>query len=528
MPLRRTKEDKIITEWEGHKLEPAGYLKMDLLGLKTLTVIRKCLTAIGKDINFIYNLPFDDEKVYENFRAGKTEAIFQFEGKNITKVLTKIKPTELEHLSITSSLYRPGPIESGVIQHYLDRRNGIEPIEYMHPIFEDILKPTLGLVIYQEQVIDIYAKLGLTYGEGDLLRRYCEQKNKDKMEFYYNKIKSSNVLPKDELDKLMPVIEERIGYSFNRSHSIQYAIVSYWGMWLKTYYPEIFCTVNLNQNLEKHEKIAKYIDMTEKECGIHVDYCDFNSLSSTFNIELKNNSKVMNFGYLCVKNISEESLFKINEYTKKHKPTTLKQILDDSDIHKIKKNVIETLIQVGAMDEFPVFDDIKLNRSQMIKFYERYIETCSMTKKELKNDEFFMGDKSKMFTKEYLDRHNIFEIKGSIKELIKQEFDLMGHCPMINIIFEKNKTQISNAKVMFGDNCRIGYIAEVAERNDKKKNKMCFLKVVDENGVMTKCTIFSGLYSKVKSELEQFALCVAVGKYSEQWNSLTVDKVIVL
>lgn len=530
MPLRRTKGDVIITEWEGHKLDPAGYLKMDLLGLKTLTVIKKCLDIIGKDINFIYNLPLNDDKVYNNFRKGKTEAIFQLESKNITSLLCKIKPTELEHISVTSSLYRPGPIETGVIEHYLKRKSGLEEIEYMHPLFESVLKPTLGLVIYQEQVIEIYNKLGLTFGEADLLRRYCEQKKSEKMQFYYDKIKAANILPKDEFEKLMPMIEERIGYSFNRSHSIQYSIVSYWGMWLKTYYPEIFCAVNLNQNLDKEEKINRYIKMAERECEIEVDYGDINNLSIHFDIVNKNDKKVLKFGYACVKSVSEESLRNIINFTKSNPVDSLKAFLETIKEHKAKKNVIDIFIKIGLFDKLDVFPGVKLNRNQLIKFYEKYLEYISMTKKALKADEFFKGDISKIFTDDFLKFSNILKIELNPLQLMKMEAEFIGHSPLLdsslNSMYIKNKVVIQRAKMMYGAGCRVGYVAEITEKLDKKKKKMCFFKLVEEDESQVKCTVFSTLYEKTK--IEKFCLYVVLGDYSLEWNSFTVKSMVKL
>jgi DNA polymerase-3 subunit alpha len=347
LPLRRSKEEKLVTEWESMKLSSSGYLKMDLLGLKTLSILKDVLNAIGKDINWLYNLPTNDPKVYDYFTQCKTLAVFQFEGDGMTGLLKEVKPKSVEDLAVCSALYRPGPISNGLLSSYIHRRKGAEITTYIHDIAKDVLEDTFGIMIYQEQVISLFHKLGLTYGEADLFRRALDEVRTKEIEYYTSKIRESKSLPLNELEQLLKDIENRIGYSFNKSHAIEYALISYWTMYFKVYYPIEFCMANLNRNLHDQEKISLYARMFVEENNKKIFYGNVN----TFTPKFERHNDTISFGYICIKGFSEDNLEKV---IVSRPYSSFEDYLKRS---KAKKNITQVLIDIGLFDNMRTFEN---------------------------------------------------------------------------------------------------------------------------------------------------------------------------
>ena len=406
LPLRRAKDKSLVTEWEGTKLSSCGFLKMDLLGLRTLTVLKDCLKMVNKDIDFLYTLPMNDPQVYKYFEDGKTLGIFQFESSGITGLLKKVCPKSIEDIAICSALYRPGPITHGLLADYINRRSGAAQVSYIHKVTEDILKDTLGILVYQEQIIDVFNKLGLTYGEADLLRRAIDSYNFKEMDEFSKKIREKKLLRDDELDILIEDIKTRAGYSFNKSHAIEYAIVSYWCMYFKYYYPSQFCLANLNRNLDDKEKVDLYITMAETELNRQVYYGDINDFRSVFEIV----DGTICYGYGSLKYLSLDILEKIISIRKEKPFTSVEDFLVRCT--KIKKNVVKILIDIGMLDKLKIFEKSEkmLDRCKLYKYYELYQKYHDKTKKDLASDTIIKGNFNNIFTEEFLNFHKVFDV----------------------------------------------------------------------------------------------------------------------
>ena len=506
LPLRLAKDKTLVTEWEGMKLSASGFLKMDLLGLKTLTYIKQCLRKINKSVDWLYSLPMDDPAVYEYFAKEKTSAIFQFEGASITGVVRKIKPVCIEDLAICSALHRPGPMTNGVMQDYMDRRNGDQEITYIHPIAKDILADTLGVVIYQEQIIELFNKLGLDYGEADILRRTLDEGGN--INKYYTKIKQLKVLPEYELDKLIEDIKERSGYSFNKSHAIQYAIISYWEMYLKVYHPLEFFLANINENFrtygrELQGKIRLNIIMFEEELEKRIYYGDINDFTTTFELY----KDTVSYGYACVKYLNEENL---NNVVALRPFTSVQDFLKRGN--KIKKNVAEILVGIGMLDNLKLFEksEIKMNRSQLMKYTELYRTWCKKTQKQLKDHPIIKNNIDNMFTIEYLQHENILDIKENKSDIIRYELDLEFDKTLMTLLrsFKKQgvekliesyiQSQMNNPykrrNKPIGD-IFIAYVNEILTVKKKfktgKNGAMCTLHLIDKDNLLHEGLMFN-------------------------------------
>src|SRR5450432_4760786 len=277
LPLHKTKNDEIVTAYDMKAVEKMGLLKMDFLGLTTLTIVDDALKLIaqrGAAID-LEKIPLDDPKTYESvFHTGLTSGIFQFESGGMTDVLRRYNPTSVEDLTALNALYRPGPIQGGMIDDFIERKWGRRKVEYELPELKEILQETLGVIVYQEQVMQAANKLaGYSLGEADLLRRAMGKKNADEMaqqrERFVQGADERN-FPEKKITKIFDLMEQFAGYGFNKSHSAAYALLAYHTAYLKTHYPVEFMAALLSSEISKPENVVKYI----KECremGIAVE-----------------------------------------------------------------------------------------------------------------------------------------------------------------------------------------------------------------------------------------------------------------
>src|SRR5580698_5926356 len=270
VPVVRSKNDEIVTAYDMKAIEKMGLLKMDFLGLTTLTVIDDCLKLIKSNRDEVVDMatiPLDDQITYEQvFHRALTSGVFQFESGGMRDVLRRYKPTTVEDLTALNALYRPGPIQGGMIDDFIERKWGRRKVEYELPPLETILKETLGVIVYQEQVMQIANVLaGYSLGEADLLRRAMGKKDPAEMAkqfFFFVSGATEKKFPKDIAGKLFDLMEQFAGYGFNKSHSAAYALLAYHTAYLKTHYPIEFMAALLTSEISKPENVVKYI----KEC----------------------------------------------------------------------------------------------------------------------------------------------------------------------------------------------------------------------------------------------------------------------
>lgn len=381
-------DENVTTQYNMLLLEELGLLKMDFLGLRTLTVIQKCLDIIkettGERID-INHLPMEDARVYDLISAGQTLGIFQLESAGMIRFMRELKPTCLEDIIAGISLYRPGPMDS--IPKYVRNKNKHEAITYHHPKLEPILKVTYGCLVYQEQVMQIVRDLGgYSYGRSDLVRRAMSKKKMDVMEkerelFIYGKLdEDGNVeIPGCVRNGVDPasasaIFDDMIDfakYAFNKSHAAGYAIVIYQTAWLKTHYPKPYMAALMTSVMGSQRKLALYINDCHK-MNIDVLAPDINYSHGHFTVE----NGAIRFGMLGIKNVGTGIIQALVSERKKGAYQTFFEFCDRLPHAELNKKAIESLIKAGA------FDSTRAKRSQLLTSFERIVEGVHRDKRK--------------------------------------------------------------------------------------------------------------------------------------------------
>ena len=354
VPLHRTKNDEIVTAYDMKAIEKLGLLKMDFLGLTTLTIIDDALRLIvqtrGETLN-LQTLALDDTETYEKvFHTGLTSGVFQFESHGMRDVLRRYKPTTVEDLTALNALYRPGPIQGGMIDDFIDRKWGRRKIEYELPELEVVLNETLGVIVYQEQVMQIANSLaGYSLGEADLLRRAMGKKNADEMAKQRERFVKGALergFPEKKIVKIFDLMEQFAGYGFNKSHSAAYALLAYHTAYMKTHYPVEFMAALLTSVSGSTDDVVKYINEC-REMGIPVEPPDVNVSAANFTPH----GDAIRFGLSAVKNVGHNAIESIvTARTETGAFKSIFQFCEKVDLRLLNKRVIESLIKSGAMD----------------------------------------------------------------------------------------------------------------------------------------------------------------------------------
>jgi DNA polymerase-3 subunit alpha len=353
-PLYRGSDDAITTQFAMSDIEEIGLLKMDFLGLKTLTLIDDAIASIGAATGVrpdIDGLTLDDPGVYDLFAKARTAGIFQFESEGMKNILRRLKPDRFEDLVAINALYRPGPIGGGLIDDFIKRRHGKIKVEYPHPLLAEILEGTYGVIVYQEQVMQIASAMaGYSLGEADILRRAMGKKKKEVMaaerERFIARAAAKGVKP-GEAGKVFDLMEYFAGYGFNKSHSAAYALVAYRTAWLKAHEPVHFMAALLTTEKGNTDKLVQYV--TEcREMGIQVLPPDVNTSSLDFTVE----GGHVRFGLSAIKNVGEGAIESILE-ARTRLGRGFRSIFDlaaEIDLRLVNKRVLESLVQAGALD----------------------------------------------------------------------------------------------------------------------------------------------------------------------------------
>lgn len=363
-------EKKIITQYDMYSIEELGLLKLDLLGLRTLSEIETTVNLVKERKNIEIKLDYenlDDEKAYQIYREGKTVGVFQVEGKGITEALKKLKPSNIEDINAMIALYRPGPVE--LIPSYIRRKFGKEKIEYLHPKLEPILKDTYGIVIYQEQLMQIAQTLaGFSLVEADVLRKAIGKKIVSLLESQKNKMIEgmiNNGINRETAEKIWSWYEPFARYGFNRSHSISYAMISYQTAYLKAYYPIEFITALFIHEGNDVERIKELFDECKK-WGIKVLPPDINESNETFTIV---NDNTIRFGLYSIKNVGRKLVEDIIEERRKNGPfLSIGNFIKRVKSKDLNKKSLESLIKSGAFDSLEERGILYYNLDYIVEF----------------------------------------------------------------------------------------------------------------------------------------------------------------
>ncbi len=422
VPLYRTNDDAITTQFAMEDLEQIGVLKMDFLGLRTLTVIGKAIDIIrrthGEEID-ISQIPLDDPAVYEALRQGDSLGMFQLESSLFQGLLREVRPTCFEDIVAILALGRPGPM--GRIQDFAQQKHGEKPVEYPHPDLEPVLKETYGNMLYQEQVMMVASTLaGFTLGEADILRRAMGKKKPEVLAAQREKFMEGarkRGVDEETATQIFDLMEFFSGYGFNKSHSAAYAMISYRTAWLKTHYPVEFMAALLTSVTRASEKVAFYVDACRQK-GIEVLPPDINESLEDFTAV----GGRIRFGLAAVKNVGRGAVQAIIEARGRgSRFRSLADFCDRVDLREVNKKVIESLIRCGA------FDSTGEKRAALLAVLDATYDAASASRKEREKGQasfFDLFDEKAEFAASQVPVPDVPEF--SEKERLGMEKELLG------------------------------------------------------------------------------------------------------
>ncbi|CFY12039.1 DNA polymerase III, alpha subunit [Syntrophomonas zehnderi OL-4] len=376
VPLQKTTDGHIITQFAKETVEDIGLLKMDILGLRTLTVIDRALDIIKKTRQIeldIDAIPLDDPSVYELLQNKNTIGVFQLESDGLRRILSEMQPSRFEDLIAIIALYRPGPLGSGMVDDFINCKHGRQKIEYIDPRLEDILQETYGVVLYQEQVMRVASDLAnFTMGEADELRRAMGKKKVQELMAQREKFvagAAQNQISEDVATRLFDIMESFAGYGFNKSHSAAYAMITYQTAYLKTHFPQEYMCAFLSSVIDHQDRIVFYI----KECrnmGIEILPPDINESFENFTV----GSEGIRFGLGAIKNVGVNAVKTIVKARKSGVYKSLFDFCQRVDLSQINKRVMENLIAAGC------FDSLGISRKQALSIMDECMDLAVQIK----------------------------------------------------------------------------------------------------------------------------------------------------
>ncbi|ABP67412.1 DNA polymerase III, alpha subunit [Caldicellulosiruptor saccharolyticus DSM 8903] len=514
VPLART-EDAIVTQFPMTTLEELGLLKMDFLGLRTLTVIQNTLELIKKHRKIEIDLDkidYNDRSVYQFISEGNTNGVFQLESSGMKQFMKELKPENLEDIIAGISLFRPGPMDQ--IPVYIQNKNNKEKIEYLHPKLEPILNVTYGCIVYQEQVMQIFRELaGYSLGRADLVRRAMAKKKADiLMEERDRFIEGAvaNGVDRQTAEKIFEIIEDFASYAFNKSHAAAYAILAYQTAYLKKYFTIEFMTSLITSVMNSNEKVGMYIE----ECrrfGISILPPDINKSSYDFTIE----GNSIRFGLRAIKSLGENVISHIlKEREQNGEFKDLYDFVMRVDTNTVNKRIIENLIKSGA------FDFTKINRNSLLASVEDILTIKQSQKKNANQITFFeiSDDQTKIFSYKDLPEPTTEELLQMEKDTIgiyisghplEKYGDLISKYNVVSLAELSNMTEDDEYKYQQILVC--GILKEVKIKLTKNNQTMAFAKIEDLTDTL-EVLFFPSVYEKYSHLIKENTIALIEAK----------------
>ena len=533
VPLYKSSSGDITTQYDMKGLEDLGLLKMDFLGLRNLTVINKALELIelkGEKVQ-IDKVSMEEPEVYKLFANGLTIGVFQFESSGMREFLKKLQPTVIGDLIAMNALYRPGPMNN--IDNFISRKQGNKKIEYPHPSLVPILEETYGIIVYQEQVMQIAHDIaGFSLSEADIMRRAMGKKDKKLMDELSVKFVSGaqeKNITKKKAEEIYALIEKFAQYGFNKSHSTAYAYIAYQTAWLKTFHAAEFMSANLTSEMSTIERVVtlinecKKLKIEVKSPDVNVSYTQFAPIDKS----------TISYGLNAIKNVGEKALESIIENREEEGP--FKSIFDFCsriDQQKVNKRVLESLIKSGAMDSLSGsraqnFDAIDTaikygqqlqnsgNKNQVDLFSVADNQSSLIKTPELKEIEEWDEKKSLSFEKEvlgmYVSGHPLLEHADEIEEFTSVDFS-------DDLMLKKNEI------VTVG-----GMVTKITKKYDRRNRAMAFFEM-DCFGGTVEVIAFSDCFEKYENLIEEDAVIFINGKMADDTNfsdlKVMADKIV--
>jgi DNA polymerase-3 subunit alpha len=515
VPLYKGPKGEILTQFEMKSVQDMGLIKFDLLGLNNLTIIQYALQKIeethGRPPD-LSKLTLDDPATYELLARGDTTGVFQLESSGMKNLLIDSRPQNFEDLIALNALYRPGPLNSGMVKDYVKRKHGEVPVEFPHPLLEGILKETMGIIVYQEQVMQIAGLLAdYSMGEADTLRKAMGKKIPEVMAKQRTRFlegaKKKRIDPK-KADDIFDKMEKFGGYGFNKSHSAAYALITYQTAFLKAHYPLEFMVALMTSKMGNASEVTKCIAEC-REKGIVVLPPDVNMSELDFKVV----EDKIRFGLAAVKNVGAGAIESIIEARKKEGP--FKSLVDFCrrvDLRRVNRRVVESLIKCGA------FDSLGQGRARLMAFLPEALDLGQLSQKEESENQFnlfSMGGESGL-TRLDPEPPPVEEWKEGQKLANEKEilgFYITGH-PLTR--FSETLKDLKALEIQslleLEDKVTVrlaGMVTALKEINSKKGERMAFATLEDLSGAC-EIIIFSDIYRKYGSFLkEEIPLCLA-------------------
>ena len=379
VPLHKTKNDEIVTAFDMVAIEKMGLLKMDFLGLTTLTILDDTVKLIAQTRGeqlVLENIPLDDQTTYEKvFHKALTTGVFQFESNGMRDVLRRYQPSTIGDLTALNALYRPGPIQGGMIDYFIDRKHGRKKIEYELPELKEMLEETWGVIVYQEQVMQIANRLaGYSLGEADVRRRAMGKKKPEELAQQRDRFVEGAVqrgYPPKKVEKIFDLLAKFAEYGFPKAHSAAYALLAYQTAYLKTHYPVEFMAAMLTSVTGSTDDVVKYINEC-REMGIGVEPPDINVSTANFTPH----GPAIRFGLAAVKNVGHNAIESIVAGRKeKGRYNSIYEFCEKVDLRLLNKRVLESLVKSGAMDSLG-------RRAQLMAVLDKAIDRAAKTQRD--------------------------------------------------------------------------------------------------------------------------------------------------
>ncbi len=529
-------ETTFITQYSLNFLEDVDLIKFDFLGLKTLDVIDNAIKLIkrryDKDIDW-HLIDENDKKVYDVVQTGETVGMFQIESSGMQDLNKRLKPSNFEDLIAVLALYRPGPMESGMLDDFIERKHGRQAITYVFPALEEILKPTYGVIVYQEQVMQIVQTIGgFSLGGADIVRRAMGKKKVEEM-LKYNKEFSLGAqkqgLDYDKASKLFDLIEKFAGYGFNKSHSAAYAMVTFQTAWLKAYYPNEFMAALLTSDKDNMDKVVRYIDEVRR-MGIELLPPDVNDSYLEFSAITKDEREIVLFGLGAIKGVGKSAVLSIIETREKSGDfTSIQDFVNRIDPSKVNKRFVESVIKAGGFDRFG------FSRKALLDQIELIVETAKKASDAKKNAMgSLFGDDDEITTVK-LELTNSDEY--TLKEILEFEKDTLGFYvsghPM-----DEYREQMEDLSYTLSSEIEsvkdgsyaifIGKVEEIQKKTSKKGNQFGIVSLMDFHG-----NVEIMLFSDKLDELNEMDLNEPVAfkakiTHTEMFTRIGVTKIMTL
>lgn len=508
VPLYKGPKGETLTQYEMKSVQEMGLIKFDLLGLNNLTIIQYALRTIERTHGLkidLTRIPLDDPDTYQLLDRGDTTGVFQLESSGMKDLLIKSKPQNFEDLIALNALYRPGPLKSGMVEDYIKRKHGAVPVEYPHPQLEGILKETLGIIVYQEQVMQIASRLAdYSMGEADTLRKAMGKKIPEVMAQQRSRFldgTKKNRIDQKKAEAIFKNMETFGGYGFNKSHSAAYALITYQTAYLKAHYPLDFMVALVTSKMGNSTEVTKCIAEC-REKGIVVLPPDVNLSQLDFVVV----EDKIRFGLAAVKNVGAGAIESILEAKKKG--GEFKSLIDFCqrvDLRRVNRRVVESLIKCGA------FDSLGVARARLMAFLPEALEIGQQRQKDQSENQFSLfamaGDSG--LSRPEIEPPMVEEWRESQKLSYEKEilgFYITGHpltrhaesLPDLKIIDIQSLSEVEDKETV-----RLaGMVTALKEINSKKGERMAFATVEDLTG-SCEVIIFSDIFRKASAILKE-------------------------